>query len=53
MYLDEVVLPQDPVDGWKIEGKTVTLLGAACDKVLAGDVLDVRIIAGCPTVGPR
>lgn len=53
VYLDEVVLPKDPVDGWKIEGSTVTLLGSACSKVLAGDVLDVRIITGCPTVEPR
>jgi hypothetical protein len=53
VYFDEVVLPKDPVNGWKIEAETVTLLGSACAKVLAGDVLDVRIIAGCPTVGPR
>lgn len=53
VYLDEKVLPKDPVNGWKIEGATVTLLGQACEKVLAGDVLDVRIITGCPTVEPR
>jgi hypothetical protein len=53
VYLDEVVLPHDPVNGWKIDGGTVTLLGTACDKVLSGDVLDVRIITGCPTVEPR
>jgi hypothetical protein len=53
VYLDEIVLPQDPINGWKIEGPTVTLLGSACTKVLAGDILDVRIITGCPTVGPR
>ena len=53
VYFDEQVLPADPVNGWKIDGPTVTLLGAACDKVLNGDVLDVRIIAGCPTVEPR
>jgi hypothetical protein len=53
VYLDEVVLPKDPVNGWKIEGATVTLLGDACSKVLAGDILDVRIITGCPTVQPR
>ncbi len=53
VYLDEVVLPADPVNGWKIEADTVTLLGEACSKVLNGDVLDVRIIAGCPTVEPR
>lgn len=53
VYLDEVVLPKDPVNGWKIEGPTVTLLGDSCTKVLSGDVLDVRIITGCPTVEPR
>jgi len=53
VYLDEVVLPRDPVNGWKIDGGTVTLVGEACSKVLNGDVLDVRIIAGCPTVEPR
>jgi hypothetical protein len=53
VYLDEIVLPQDPTNGWKIDGETVTLLGDACTKVLSGDVLDVRIIAGCPTVEPR
>jgi len=50
VYLDEVVLPQDPVNGWKIDGDTVTLLGTACSSVLNGDVLGVRIVTGCPTV---
>lgn len=53
VYLDEKVLPKDPVNGWTIDGATVTLLGEACKKVLSGDVLDVRIITGCPTVEPR
>jgi hypothetical protein len=53
VYLDELVLPKDPVNGWKIEGPVVTLLGDSCTKVLAGDILDVRIITGCPTVEPR
>ncbi len=53
VYLDEKVLPKDPTNGWSIEGKRVTLLGTACDRVLSGDVLSVRIIAGCPTVLPR
>lgn len=53
VYLDEKILPKDPLNGWRIDGPTVTLLGAACQSILAGDVFDVRIIAGCPTVGPR
>lgn len=53
VYLDDVVLPQDPVDGWKLEGSTVTLLGDSCRRVLDGDVLGVRIVTGCPTVTPN
>ena len=50
VYFDEKVVPQDPVNGWTISGTTVTLVGTSCQQVLAGDVLDIRIIAGCPTV---
>lgn len=53
VYMDDVVLPFEPDDGWTISGKTVTLVGAACERVKSGDVLDVRIIAGCPRVEPR
>jgi hypothetical protein len=28
----------------------VTILGNTCQKIMAGDVLDVRVVAGCPTV---
>ena len=50
VFLDEHVLPQDGPDGWMIDGSTVTIGGASCQKILNGDVLDVRIVAGCPTV---
>lgn len=53
VYLDEKVVPHDTEKGWKVEGKTVTLLGETCAKVLNGDVLDVRIILGCPTIEAR
>ncbi len=53
VYLDEVVLPKDQVNGWTINGATVTLVGQTCAKVLSGEVLDVRIITGCPTTEPR
>jgi hypothetical protein len=35
---------------WVLEGQTVTVLGAACQEIMSGDVLDVRVVAGCPTV---
>ena len=50
VYFDEAVVPQDPANGWVINGATVTLEGTACQSVLDGDILDVRVIAGCPTV---
>jgi len=53
VYIDGVVLPADPVDGWTLSGSTVTLVGATCAKVMAGDVLSVRVIEGCPTVQPN
>lgn len=53
VYLDEVVVPKEPVNGWSIDGATVTLVGETCRRVMSGDVLDVRIITGCPTVEPR
>ncbi len=53
VYMDDVVLPYEPVNGWTISGKTVTLVGDACDRVKNGEVLDVRIIAGCPRIEPK
>lgn len=53
VYVDGVVVPQDPTNGWGLQGDTVTLVGDTCARVESGDALDVRIIAGCPTVKPR
>ena len=53
VYLDDVVLPYEPVNGWTLNDTNVTLLGSACDRVKSGDVLDVRIISGCPRVEPK
>jgi len=50
VYLDDVVEPKDPVNGWTLDGNVVTLVGSTCTRVMNGDVLGVRIIAGCPSV---
>ncbi len=50
VYLDGVVVPKDPTNGWTLSGATVTLEGTTCASVLAGNALDLRIVAGCPTV---
>jgi hypothetical protein len=50
LYLDGKVIPQDPTNGWTLSGQTVTLVGTACTAILDGDVLSLRVVAGCPTV---
>jgi hypothetical protein len=50
VFFDEQAVPQMGQDGWSLDGSTVTILGASCQKILNGSVLDVRVVAGCPTV---
>jgi hypothetical protein len=35
---------------WTLDGTTVTIQGDACQRIQAGTVLDIRVVAGCPTV---
>ena len=49
VFVDEQVLAQDGPDGWTLSGQTVTILGQTCQNILTGTVLDVRVVAGCPT----
>ena len=42
--------PQSGPNGWTLSGTVVTILGSSCQAILDGDVLDVRVVAGCPTV---
>jgi hypothetical protein len=50
VYLDGAVVPQDAANGWTLDGQTVTLVGNTCQRVMAGDALSLRVVAGCPTV---
>ena len=55
LFLDEQPLPQENVaDGgspnWTLDGTTVTILGDACASIQNGTILDVRVVAGCPTL---
>ena len=52
VYFDDLVVPRAN-DSWTLEGDTVRLVGESCRRVMDGEVLSVRIIAGCPTVAPR
>jgi hypothetical protein len=50
VFFDESPLPQSGPDGWTLSGSTVTIEGASCERIQQGAVLDVRVVAGCPTV---
>jgi hypothetical protein len=51
VYFDSTVIPFDLTDGWSWTSDTgVQVHGAACSQLLAGDVLEVKILSGCPTV---
>jgi hypothetical protein len=49
VFLDENVIAQAGPDGWTLDGTTVTVLGKSCQMIMTGAVLDVRVVAGCPT----
>jgi hypothetical protein len=53
VFLDGNPLAQNGDGGapnWTLDGTTVTILGDACQRIQAGTVLDLRVVAGCPTV---
>jgi hypothetical protein len=51
VYFDGVLVEYDPEGGWEwtADGH-VAIRGAACDQLMAGDVLEVQVFAGCKTV---
>jgi hypothetical protein len=50
VFLGGKVLPKSGPDGWTLDGTNVTIEGASCQSILNGEVLDVRVVAGCPVV---
>lgn len=50
VYLDSSLVQLDPLDGWVWTSETsLELRGEACEKLMSGDVLQVQVVAGCPT----
>ena len=50
VFLGGQVLPEGGANGWTLTDQTVTLLGSSCQEIMNGTVVDVRVVAGCPTV---
>ena len=54
VYFDGVTVPFDPTNGWDwVEGEnSIRFEGTACTTLSSGNVLDVQVLEGCPTVVP-
>jgi hypothetical protein len=51
VYFDTTLVAYDPVDGWAwLDASTIELRGQACSTLKSGDVLQVQVVSGCPTV---
>lgn len=51
VYFDHRVVPKDAQDGWVYSGEqSIQLRGSACAELGSGDVLNVQVLSGCPTL---
>jgi len=51
VYFDDRVVPKSDADGWRYSGEnSIEFVGATCDTLSSGDVLNVQVLSGCPTV---
>jgi len=51
VYFDDQVVPKSDADGWRYRDEnTIQFVGATCDALAAGDVLNVQVLSGCPSV---
>lgn len=50
VWVDDVVIPRDGINGWELSGPTLTLKGESCARVRSGEAIGVRILYGCPTL---
>jgi hypothetical protein len=51
VYFDRQLVPKNDSDGWHYSGESsIQFSGTSCTKLSSGDVLNVQVLAGCPTV---
>lgn len=51
VYFDDQVVPSNSKNGWRFTGeKSIQFRGAACSELSSGDVLNVQVLSGCPTL---
>jgi hypothetical protein len=50
VYLDALVIPNDDAEGWTFTSPSaIEIRGEPCERLETGSVLNVQIVAGCPT----
>ena len=51
VYFDDRVIGSNAHDGWVLDGEAhLSIRGSACEQLKSGDVFQVQVVAGCPTV---
>jgi hypothetical protein len=51
VYFDQTTVPLDPKDGWTwVDDGTIRLVGDACTELKSGQVMQLQVVSGCPTV---
>jgi hypothetical protein len=51
VYFDNHAVVGNPNDGWRqIDAQTLELTGSYCELLQSGDVFQVQVVAGCPTL---
>lgn len=51
VYFDQAVVPLDDANGWKwTDDGTIEVVGDSCAKLQSGSVIEVQVVAGCPSV---
>jgi hypothetical protein len=51
VYFDRDLVPADPAEGWAfVDDGGMQIRGLACERLMSGSVLEVQVVAGCPTV---
>lgn len=50
VLVDGTAVPASAESGFTLDGTVVTVHGGPCEKILAGEALDVRVVVGCPTL---
>jgi hypothetical protein len=51
VYFDQTVVPLDDANGWDWSGDdSIDVVGGACATLQSGTVVEVQVVAGCPSV---